>query len=60
MENFSFIIFFIIWFVLQKWILPKMGVSTWMSPNTCRVPVKNEDIEDEKRQDSTTTKEKND
>jgi hypothetical protein len=28
MESFSFIIFIVIWFVLQKWILPKLGVQT--------------------------------
>jgi len=38
MESFSFIIFIVIWFVLQKWILPKLGVQTWMSSNNCRVP----------------------
>ena len=37
MESFSFIIFIVIWFVLQKWILPKLGVQTWMSANSCRV-----------------------
>ena len=27
----------VVWFVAQKWLLPKLGISTWMSPNACRV-----------------------
>jgi len=34
--------FVIFWVVLQRWILPKFGVPTWMSPNVCRVPAKKE------------------
>lgn len=39
MDLLYFILLIFIWFVLQKWILPKMGISTWLNPNTCRGPI---------------------
>ena len=27
-----FLIFFGVWFALQRYILPKLGISTWMRP----------------------------
>lgn len=33
---------FAAWIVLQKWVLPKLGVPTWLEPN-CRVPAKKDD-----------------
>jgi len=44
MEYLQVLLIFVGWFALQKWILPKLGVPTWMEPNGCRVPAnKNKD-----------------
>ena len=37
MDFWGVIIFFIAYFVAMKYILPKLGVSTWMS-NSCDLP----------------------
>ena len=34
--------FVIFWVVLQRWILPKFGVPTCMTPTVCPVPAQKE------------------
>ena len=41
------IIFVIVWVLLQAWILPRMGVSTRMNPDSCRVPDRDRDRTEE-------------
>ena len=48
MDSLLFVLFMIGYFVLLKFILPKFGISTWLS-NACDVPVeRNKDNNKEK------------
>jgi len=42
--DWSFIIFLAVWITLQFWVFPKLGIPTWGSRNTCRVPVSKKNI----------------
>jgi len=43
--DWSFVIFLAVWIVLQFWMFPKLGIPTWGSQNSCRVPVSKKDAD---------------
>jgi len=42
--DWSVIIFLAVWITLQFWVFPKLGIPTWGSRNTCRVPESKKNI----------------
>lgn len=51
MDLLIFALFIIGWFVMTRWVLPALGVPTWMNPDACRVPPRRESSSEKKIED---------